>query len=282
MRYVLLISALLFYQCAWSADPPEHKGTKVGDPKNASQADKASSSKGAPPINITVTQDNHSAGQECCKDKNDNHEAEWWTARGTVALAFITFGLAVFTYLLWRSTKDLVERTDKTTQTIERAYVQLSHVSNNKSPGLIVNTTSGKCLVSIGIKNHGTTPARITRVFLTKRVSETPLPSIPDYTIGTGELPEQPMEAFLMKDVEIFVGLEFTIDPTDIPLIRERKKYLVVYGFVDYTDQFERDFRGGYARYYVPDLWPNNLIFTTQPRYNYDQERKRGQGNEYA
>ena len=137
----------------------------------------------------------------------------------------------------------------------------------------MVNTNSGECRVAIGVKNHGATPARVTRVFLTKRVMATNLPVTPEYRPDPAEPTEQPIEAFLMKDAEIFVQFGFNIDVTDLPLIRERKKQLVLYGFVEYADQFGRHFRGGYARNYVPDLAPNNLIFVPHPGYNYDEER---------
>ncbi|MGA7750296.1 MAG: hypothetical protein WCA63_09125 [Gallionella sp.] len=143
------------------------------------------------------------------------------------------------------------------------------------TPGLIVNPDSGQCRVIIGVKNHGATPARVTRVFLTKRVLASNIPISPEYVPdpGGGELPEQPTEAFLMKDTEIFVGSEFTINASDIPLIAKREKQLILYGFVDYTDQFGRHFRGGYARNYITGMVPNNVIFAPHPNYNYDEER---------
>lgn len=306
MRYISSLAVLLFYQYAWPADSPEHKGAEVKNPNGASQNQKPDSSKNVPPINITVTQDNHSSGQECCTSKNENHEAEWWTAKGTIALAVITLllaGIAIGQLVMfWKQLKLMKQGTKDATilanaskisaeaakvhastlMLSERAYVQLSHVSNDRRPGLVVNMTSGECDVSIGVKNHGATPAKVTRVFLTKRVLAAQLPAFPEYRPDPGEPPEQPTEAFLMKDVEIFVGFSFSINPADIPLIREHKKQLIVYGFVDYTDQFGRDFRGGYARNYVPDLLPNNLVFTPQPRYNYDCDRQNDTCKDWA
>ncbi len=217
-------------------------------------------------------------------DKTEKHrdytDGEWWLVYATVALAFITLGLAIYTAKLYASTKKIASDAESAatnsinlTRTIERAYVQMSHFSNEHVHGLSVNPITGYCTVTINIKNYGATPAKITRIFLTKRALIA-LPTIPDYTIDIGDLAEQPIQAFLMKDSDVNVGFQFWMNVSDLPLIREREKQLVVYGFVDYTDQFGRNFRGKYARNYVPGLIPNNLIFVPQPGYNDDEERK--------
>lgn len=208
----------------------------------------------------------------------------------TFLLFLVTGSLIVVGALQHAQMKRAVDSSEDTAHTIERAYVQMSHVTKEgtpniapghtgkpgtpENPGLIVDVSIGICRASIGVKNHGSTPARVTRVFITKRVMGDYLPTIPDYTPDVGEPSEQPLEAFLMKDVEIFIGFISAIDPSDIPLIRERKKQLVLYGFVEYTDQFGRHFRGGYARNWIPNMPINNLVFTPQPGYNYDEERK--------
>lgn len=275
------------FGCLGESQPPSPSARPIGSDKqtasNKTDSSPAQNEKQTSPtvnpvtviVSPTIGTQNRerSEGQ---KQHENPPESRWLEIASVVFTALATICIAVYTFKLSGATTSLVDmekRQEESTRIIERAYVQLSHVSDNKSPGLIVNANSGACLVSIGIKNHGTTPARITRVFLTKRVLAEQLPEIPDYTMGSGELPEQPIAAFLMKDVEIFVGLSFTIDPIDLPLIKERKKQLVVYGFVDYTDQFGRHFRGGYARNFFPGLVPNNLIFVPQPGYNYDEER---------
>src|SRR6266851_953204 len=276
MRWLLFSLALM----AVAAFSQEH----IEDKKQSSRREQAGTEK--KPFVVKI-QPSHKTQAEAQQDENDREakaKSESLKLKTDEDLVRFTEKLADYTWLLFCvglgqivifiAQLIFIFRQESATKTVERAYVQMSHDSNDKSPGLVVNPDSGKCRVSIGIKNHGTTPARITRIFLTKRVLAAALPRFPDYTIGPGESPEQPIEAFLVKDVEIFVGLEFTIDTTDLPLIKDRKKALAVYGFVDYTDQFGRDFRGGYARYYVPDLLPNNLIFTPQPRYNYDCDRQ--------
>lgn len=176
------------------------------------------------------------------------------------------FVLAIQVLIFWRQ--------ETATKTIERAYVQISHLSN-EIPGLDIHP-AGVCLAQINVKNHGSTPARITRVFLTRRLlmDEQLLPDIPDYRAEEGDPIEPPTEAFLVKGGDVTIGYEFNIAVADVPLVNQGEKRLFIYGFADYTDQFGRDFRAGYGRRYQPGLPGNNLVFITQPRYNYDCERE--------
>ncbi len=53
---------------------------------------------------------------------------------------------------------------------------------------------------------------------------------------------------------------------------------LWLYGFVDYTDEFGQDHRGGYARVYSDALAGrsdemNNLVFVDKAGWNYDSPR---------
>jgi hypothetical protein len=275
MRWLLFAFALVTV----SAFSQEH----IEDKKQSPRREQTGTEK--KPFVVKI-QPSHKTQAESKQDENDREakaKSESLKQKTDEDLVRFTEKLADYTWLLFCvglgqiaifiAQLVFIFRQETATKTIERAYVQMSHVSNEDNPGLAINI-SGECRVSIGIKNYGATPARVTRVFLTKRVLTTQLPIIPEYRADSGEPLEQPTEAFLMKDAEIIVGFSFTIDSADIPLIRERKKQLVIYGFVDYTDQFGRDFRGGYARNYVPDLRPNNLIFTPQPRYNYDCNRQ--------
>jgi hypothetical protein len=87
-------------------------------------------------------------------DNNGNGEASKWVEP-----------LAIFTFLLVIVTGGLVLlgfRQEKSTRTIERAYVKMSHVS---PPGLDIRE-SRWCTVIIEIQNYGNTPADICDVYL--------------------------------------------------------------------------------------------------------------------
>ena len=86
-----------------------------------------------------------------------------------------------------------------------------------------------------------------------------------------------------------FFHWDDTVTPADLEDIRAGRKFLYVFGYVDYRDLFGVRHRGGYARRYEPLVDKaepnnpnrNNLVFADEPRYDYDRERKRGEGNDW-
>ncbi len=48
-----------------------------------------------------------------------------------------------------------------------------------------------------------------------------------------------------------------------------------IYGYVDYTDKFDQNHRGGYERVYDHTLHSNKFKFMEQSGYNYDDDRPR-------
>lgn len=281
---LLIVAAVIIYiaQQEWSGLEESHEVAKPAESEKTAKKSQRGTKDNPIVVEILPAPKSKAQARYEGYEQYEKPKNEKYLVWATIALSVFTLALACFTAFLWSSTSDLVERSEKTAQTIERAYVQMSHASGPNNPGLKVDPISGECSVQIGIKNYGSTPARVTRIFLTKRILGTLLPDLPDYRPDPGETPEQPTEAFLMKDTEIGVGWKFTIDISDIPLIASQEKQLAIYGFVDYTDQFGRDFRGGYARNWVPNLPSNNLVFVQQPRYNYDCPRKGDQCQEWA
>lgn len=190
-----------------------------------------------------------------------------------------TFVIAIFTIVLAFATGILVKmagQQEMTSKTIERAYVQMSHVSAPDNPGLEVTKATGKCVVHMSVKNYGNTPARVTRVFMTHRVlpDGQDLPDEPHYSKLKDEPIELPVEAFLVKNSEFISRYLFKVATDDVALLDDGQKLLFVYGYVDYIDQFQRRHRGGYARRYKANLAVNNLIFVAKPKYNYDQKQE--------
>jgi len=173
------------------------------------------------------------------------------------ALATVFIGL--FTYELYKANKLAIGHT----RTIERAYVKISHTA----PGL--GYGSNNVVVQLALKNFGKTPARISKVVL-KAKSLSPgekLPERPDYSNNQYE---KRVDAFLVTDDEIFVDCNMQLDPNAIRDVQLGKNRLIVCGYVDYADQFGVRHRSGYGREYEGGL-KNNLIYLTQPGYNYDE-----------
>lgn len=189
-----------------------------------------------------------------------------WLVIVTAVLALITAGLIWMAY-----------RQEKHTKTIERAYVQMSHVTSKDNFGLqLFDETRAKLAAYINVKNYGNTPARVIQVFMTHRVllKGEALPDPPDYSKIEGrDIPEEPIEAFLVKGGDFNYYYAFLVPPEDLALLNEKEKVLFIYGFVAYMDQFDRRYLGGYARRYRPNVEINNLVFVSHPKYNYDKEQ---------
>lgn len=180
---------------------------------------------------------------------------------------------AVLTWLVYRNIRDH-------NKIIERAYVDISHCP----PGLEFNNPMRR-YVQITLKNHGKTPATVIAYNITFWNGRGPLPIKPEYD----ERLTTPIEAFINPDESIF---------DDVNPLRKggslqigEGSTLLLFGYVDYIDQFGDRHRSGYGRTYIParDLRENypsddrfnnrsNLDFVTQPGYNYDIEID-GQGN---
>ena len=84
----------------------------------------------------------------------------------------------------------------------------------------------------------------------------------------------------------------FASDDTDtiitgevVEAIQKGTKILHYVAYVDYIDKFGIRHRSGYGRTYNPapvGFGGHNLIFITQHGYNYDRERKEGEGNDWG
>jgi len=171
----------------------------------------------------------------------------------------------------------------------ERAYVKMSHCP----PGLQQVANSPLYDIQLQIKNFGHTPATVTGVVLTYKIvpHEDLLPTVPEYGSGTGQLIRR---VFLVREEDFFTHQTFTILSPDFTLIENETNDICIYGYVDYIDQFGTRHRAGYARRYEPrandariyrtdEAFRNrsNLMYVTQPRYNYDRRREHGEGNDW-
>lgn len=197
----------------------------------------------------------------------------------TFALVVFTRGLMIYTRKLWGATDNLVERSEESTKTIERAYVTMTHVD----PGVIWDDKNAEIFeIKMKIKNHGRTPANISDVRIGARVLENGdlLPQPFNYNHGNREtIPN----AFLVPDDHFYHPKTFPLRGENLE-IKHGAKTLWVFGHVDYRDAFGVRHRSSYVRTYnhiVEDGIRNNLfpVFTT--RYNYDRQRKKGDGNDW-
>lgn len=162
MRTLLLIVALSVCNYAWSDEPtptplksskqPENKTTKSYQVTiNDKQGTKES-----PFFIVNLPAIN---ADEITKRKNEQEDEkstlDKLIAFSTVALAVITFFLALFTAFLWASTRALVKDARETSKVQLRSYLGIEHGFIN----LLETGNTNIIKVKLSIKNTGQTPA---------------------------------------------------------------------------------------------------------------------------
>lgn len=202
--------------------------------------------------------------------------------------ALATFIIALFTATLWRTTNQTLEHN----RTVERAYVKMSSLP----PGLEIETQTGFAWVSLEIQNFGETPATITDIFLNHEI----VSCLDSALVGIefkDTLVVNPMPdvngIFLVKNDRFNFTREIPLS-SDAFEINAQASILFLYGHIDYIDIFGKRHRAGYGRKYAPgyndrnsyrtddDFFKrSNLIFAFEKRFNYDRERKRGEGKDW-
>ena len=122
----------------------------------------------------------------------------------------------------------------------ERAYVKMSHLP----PGLSFGPISGNYWIPIRVENLGRTPARITATVIKTQYfspAET-LPKNPDYSGAVTELGK----AFLITHDHVGTTVTGIFKNAEIEgAVRAGHGRWVIFGYVDYIDQFGRHHRAG-------------------------------------
>jgi hypothetical protein len=159
-------------------------------------------------------------------------DAEFVTAVATLLIAIGTFVVAVVTYGQLKHNR-----------LVERAYVKASPTFPGVSLG-----TGGEIRISLEIRNHGSTPARVNDVVMTADILPTgeALPEIPRYRRSHKNI----STAFLVSNDYFFVNGLMYLDAAHVTEASQGKKQLFIFGYVDYIDLFEQRHLGGFARRY--------------------------------
>ena len=199
-----------------------------------------------------------------------------WTAEEYIALfSFFTLGAIAGQWLAMR-------RENEHFRVTERAYVRMSHVSNMRT-GLQWRKEphSSEADVLIEVKNCGRTPGRVTAVWLTCKVVPKGQEFPVNFSYADGDLSYDSGEgySFVMPSDAIFVPQELDIHEAERRDVDEGSATLIVFGYVDYIDQFGARHRAGYGRQYIPNVAGNNLTFpAVRAKLNYDEPRAPGVG----
>jgi len=127
------------------------------------------------------------------------------------------------------------------------------------------------CEVTIVVENCGRTPASVidVRLNISLLAYGDPLPATIDY--GT----HYPHGAPFLVPGDTFCWNKRTFDLGKLDALNPVNGTirLCLFGYVEYLDAFGKSHRAGYAREYLP-IQGNNLVFITEPGYNYDRPHK--------
>jgi hypothetical protein len=159
----------------------------------------------------------------------------------------------------------------------ERAYVKISH----RSPGLSIGPAPNQISLGLEATNHGRTPARIANFVM--KIGHRPANRAPPERPPYDPIDPTRVEAFLVANESFNYSPTFVLPDGVLEEIRNAKRRLYLFGYVDYIDQFSCRHRGGYARVYKPETQyaTGNLFFVTQAGYNYDRPRRTGEGDDW-
>lgn len=231
----------------------------------------------------------------------------WWTR--VIAIAAIALGVLQGFLLYFQTAHTGKAATAAITSATsvmlaERAYVTMLHVEPGIVGGDIATTIARdgqtqlphrSFKVTVQIKNHGNTPARVTDVALSHYFGR-PLPAQPPMPTH-----DEGAHAFLVKGQTFEHWRDFDVLASDMEAIEADTSDLYILGYVDYIDQFGTRHRSGYAHIFDPTAErsqpfvdrtsgqarlrstpaEDNLIFVPKPGYNYDRTRERGEGNDW-
>ncbi len=201
------------------------------------------------------------------------------TALSTLFIALFTVVLAWATIGLWKAAdqqkSDMRESLRiagesakaaliqaNTMMSAERGYAKMFHCQQ-----LNLSNVSESIRFQMEIKNWGRTPLQVTDIAISTYVLDVgePLPKEPPYDTCA----RLAAHAFLVA-MEPFYFWINALASCDSKKVQEGTQILYLIGYVDYTDKFGIERRGGYARRYGP---LGELIFVTQENYNYDRTR---------
>ena len=189
---------------------------------------------------------------------------------------FFTLLTAVAIFGQWAA----MLRTNKHFRITERAYVRLSHVTEGRRAAFDwLQGGAGEATMQIEIKNCGRSPARVTGVWLGGRCvpDGKEFPTYFSYREGHSATASKIGRAFLMPSDQILIPWALNFSPEEYEAVELGNATLIIFGYVDYIDQFGDHYRGGYGRQLIPQTFKNNLGFPDCPaKLNFDEPRTKG------
>jgi hypothetical protein len=177
-------------------------------------------------IKVLATPD---AEEQATKDEEHRKEKanqDWWITSSTIWLAGWTTILAVFTFLLWYATRNLLLDAKNTSKWDLRAYL-------SPADGKLYPITKTVLRAEISLKNSGRTPAHKVRYSITGELrSPDDIRSFVNPDLSTRNQPIAPNSHWT-------VGHEFLhLTKEDIQDVVTDKKWVYIWGQAEYFDVF--------------------------------------------
>ncbi len=230
MRLLTAILILVFASVAWSQGLDKRAKNELQKAeKSDNNADKNKSPTHTP-VTITVIPTITATTKPDHQAKNEEKESKPWealTGFSTLALAFITMGLAYFTLELWRSTGNLVKGAEDTAKKQLRAYIGIQDQIIRRVP-------DGRYQAVITIVNSGRTPAHNVRRILKVGVFDAEHTDF-DTSGLIGQMPMAPNSQYVMRKIVD------ELKPDDIPKINNPESgiHVFMWGRIEYKDIYK-------------------------------------------
>jgi hypothetical protein len=298
-----LMGAILALCCASSTAAPEPKRVPERSPAIEGNADnQPSKSHGTTeqsPLHVRIVQSPDGAASANARERDsykreredlkaqirsaDAAEEQVVLTRWTVGLSIVgALGLFATLLLANRSVREAARAADAANDNTasliaaERAYVTLSILD----PGVQWHPRDERqFFVKARVKNFGRTPGTVTHVRLHASVREHGdlLPSEFIYAEGEAKVGRT---GFLVPSDDFLFDRYFPLAPSQPR--HDSSRRLWIYGHVDYMT-LGRRYRYGFACLYEPALdgGARNIMPATESRYDFDRERKQGEGNDW-
>lgn len=240
-RHLSLILFLAFSYAASASQQPIPAPIKGGenqqtqDKKTKTVADQQLSISNKPslPVEISPTQatDIHSEGKS--ENKNDKSSSEEVTAWSTVALAIITFLLAMYTARLWKATEQLVKGAEDSAQRQLRAYLTVVI-------GTATYQEAGKDIRFAGrprLINTGNTPAHKVSYRANAAILPVQLPRDFEFPLTQDSIGGSVIGPNQFTELQAVVD-EFVLDSQVSDIKYGKDRVLHIWGVVTYKDIF--------------------------------------------
>lgn len=230
----------IFFLCGsvYASEPPAPTPSKpIAKPQsnssktnNNSQTNNQSSVSEIPTIKIIPASPLQIESSKKEEDRHGYTSAEWWAVYITSALAIITLALAIYTGLLWSSTKKLVSDSQTALISTQRAFIFIKLFELNQ----IENTL--KVTVVPVWENSGDTPTKN----MISHVNGKWFDSVLDEDFTFPDYEGEEIVRLLIGPKQTMGASPLGFSESDVRKVINGNGHIYVWGWAEYSDIFEK------------------------------------------